>query len=208
MTDGTISQEELAELVRRSEEATSAFMRGEMDRYLALTPHARGFTLMNPFGGAPKRYEDRTESLRAAADDFRAGEANLELAEAHVWGDTVVLVMIERQHGGGRRSARPGLAVAGNSGVSSRGLRLAARTSPRRSARPDRRLGGSGGSRPSLTARLPGRRFALGRAQGRASSSQGRRRGSAARAMTATPSGSILRSWPMSQRRRRSRSRA
>jgi ketosteroid isomerase-like protein len=99
MTDGTISQEELAELVRRSEEATSAFMRGEMDRYLALTPHARGFTLMNPFGGAPKRYEDRTESLRAAVDYFRAGEANLELAEAHVWGDTVVLVMIERQHG-------------------------------------------------------------------------------------------------------------
>ena len=65
MTDGTISQEELAKLVRRTEEATSAFMRGEMDRYLALTPHARGFTLMNPFGGAPKRYEDRTESLRA-----------------------------------------------------------------------------------------------------------------------------------------------
>jgi ketosteroid isomerase-like protein len=74
-------------------------MRGDMDRYLALTPHARGFTFMNPFGAPPKRYDDRTESLRAAAGYFKAGEAKLELADAHVWGDTVVLVMIERQHG-------------------------------------------------------------------------------------------------------------
>jgi len=99
MAEGTISDEELAELVRRTEVATSAFMRGDMDRYLALTAHARGFTLMNPFGGPPTRYEDRTESLRAAASYFKAGEAKLELAEAHVWEDTVVLVMIERQHG-------------------------------------------------------------------------------------------------------------
>jgi ketosteroid isomerase-like protein len=99
MAEETISHEELAELIRRTEEATSAFMRGDMDRYLALTPHAPGFTLMNPFGGPPNRYEDRTESLRAAASYFKAGEAKLELAETHVWDDTVVLVMIERQHG-------------------------------------------------------------------------------------------------------------
>jgi ketosteroid isomerase-like protein len=99
MAEGTISDEELAELVRRTGEATSAFMRGDMDRYLALTPHARGFTLMNPFGGPPARYEDRSESLRAAASYFKAGEAKLEVTDAHVWGDTVVLVMIERQHG-------------------------------------------------------------------------------------------------------------
>jgi ketosteroid isomerase-like protein len=99
MAEETISHEELAELVRRTEEATSAFMRGHMDRYLALTPHAPGFTLMNPFGGPPARYEDRTESLRAAASYFRAGDAKLEVAETHVWDDTVVLVMIERQHG-------------------------------------------------------------------------------------------------------------
>ena len=99
MAHGSITDEALTELIRRTEEATSAFMRGDMDRYLALTPHARGFTLMNPFGGPPNRYEDRTESLRAAASYFKAGEAKLELAETHVWGDTVVLVMIERQHG-------------------------------------------------------------------------------------------------------------
>ena len=99
MADGRISDDELAELIRQTEEATTAFMRGDMDRYLELTPHARGFTLMNPFGGPPARYEDRSESLRAAADYFKGGEAKLEVAEAHMWDDTVVLVMIERQHG-------------------------------------------------------------------------------------------------------------
>jgi ketosteroid isomerase-like protein len=99
MAEGTISDPELAELVRRTEEATSAFMRGDMERYLALTLHARGYTLMNPLGGLPTRYEDRSESLREAADYFKAGDAQLELAHAHVWNDTVVLVMIERQHG-------------------------------------------------------------------------------------------------------------
>ena len=44
MADDKISDEELAELVRRTEEATTAFMRGDMDRY-----------------------EDRSESLREAA---------------------------------------------------------------------------------------------------------------------------------------------
>ena len=99
MAEGTIPDGELAELVRRTEEASSAFMRGDMERYLALTPHARGYTLMKPFGGPPSRYEDRSESLREAAGYFQAGEAKLELADAHVWGDTGVLVMIERQHG-------------------------------------------------------------------------------------------------------------
>jgi ketosteroid isomerase-like protein len=99
MAEGTISDEELAELVRRTDEAASAFIRGDMDRYLELTRHARGYTLMNPLGGPSTRYEDRTESLRAAADYFQGGEAKLELADAHAWDDTVVLVMIERQHG-------------------------------------------------------------------------------------------------------------
>jgi ketosteroid isomerase-like protein len=100
MTTEKISEEELAELVQRTKQATTFFMRGEMDRYLELTEHASGFTLMNPLGGPPERHEDRAESLRAAADFFKGGEATeMEVAETHAWGDTVVLVMIERQHG-------------------------------------------------------------------------------------------------------------
>lgn len=94
-----VTEAELTELVRRTEEATAAWMRGDMERYLALTPHAHGFTLMNPFGGEAARYDDRSESIRASASYFKAGDATLEVAEVHAWGDTVVLVMIERQHG-------------------------------------------------------------------------------------------------------------
>lgn len=50
-------------------------------------------------GGPPVRYDDRTESLRAEASLFEGGEARLEVTQAHAWGDTIVLVMIERQHG-------------------------------------------------------------------------------------------------------------
>jgi ketosteroid isomerase-like protein len=99
MAQGSITDEELAELVRRTEEATTAFMRGDMAAYLALTRHAPGFTLMNPFGGTPTRYEDRRESLMAAASYFRNGEARIELVQAHASPDMLVLVMIERQHG-------------------------------------------------------------------------------------------------------------
>jgi SnoaL-like domain len=99
MAHESITDDELAELIRRTEDATSVFIRGDMSRYLKLTPHARGFTLINPFGGMPTRYDDRRESLLRAADYFKAGEAQLELVQAHALGDIVVLVMIERQHG-------------------------------------------------------------------------------------------------------------
>jgi ketosteroid isomerase-like protein len=99
MTHRSITDQELAALVQRTEEATSAFMRGDMHRYLTLTPHARGFVLMNPFGGEPTRYDDRSESLLKVADYFKAGEATLEVAKTYASGDLVVLVMIERQHG-------------------------------------------------------------------------------------------------------------
>jgi ketosteroid isomerase-like protein len=61
---------------------------------------------MNPFGGEPTRYDDRSESLLKVADYFKAGEARLEVAETYASGDLVVLVMIERQHGevGGLRN--------------------------------------------------------------------------------------------------------
>ena len=99
MADARITEGELAELVGRTEEATSAYMRGDTGRYLAPTRHARGFTLMKPTGGAPARYEDRSAELKAWTSDFRAGESKLEVTQAHAWDDTVVLVMIERQHG-------------------------------------------------------------------------------------------------------------
>ena len=99
MEDAATTDEPLTELVGRTEEAASAWMRGEMDRYLALTHHARGFTLMDPSGGPARRFDDRAEGFQGWKSSFAGGEAKLEHVETHVWGDTVVLVMIERQHG-------------------------------------------------------------------------------------------------------------
>jgi ketosteroid isomerase-like protein len=103
-----ITDEELADVVRHNRDAAAAYMRGDMDRYLALIHHAHGYTLLPPFGGGPTRYDDRDEDLRGAEafieageaelEQVEAGEAELEQVEAHAWGDTLVLVMIERQH--------------------------------------------------------------------------------------------------------------
>jgi len=97
--DERISDEELTEFVRRTEEAADAWVRGDMDRYLDLVHHAQGFTLLAPFGGPATQHEERAEGVRASADYFQGGEARLEHVYSHAWGDTVVLAMIERQHG-------------------------------------------------------------------------------------------------------------
>jgi len=45
------------------------------------------------------QFADRRSDLRAWTSNFADGEAELEVATAHPWGDTIVLVMVERQHG-------------------------------------------------------------------------------------------------------------
>ncbi len=100
MTHGTITDEEFAELVRCTEEATSAFMRGDVRGYLALTPHADDYTLMAPFGGETIRgFDTSNERLDSTARYFRGGEAELELVQSYAAGGIVVLVAVERQHG-------------------------------------------------------------------------------------------------------------
>jgi ketosteroid isomerase-like protein len=99
MVDAAATDEPIAALVGRTEEAAAAWMCGDMDRYLALTHHARGFTLMDPGGGPARRFDDRAESLKDWKSYFAGGDAMLEHVETHAWSDTAVLVMIERQHG-------------------------------------------------------------------------------------------------------------
>jgi ketosteroid isomerase-like protein len=98
------TDEGVGNVVQRAEEAADAWVRGDMDRYLELVHHAAGFTLLAPFGGPASRHERRAEGVRGTAGYFADGEATLEHVETHAWADTVVLVMIERQHGrvGGR----------------------------------------------------------------------------------------------------------
>lgn len=94
------ADEELTELVRRTADAASALIRGDIRTYYALIPHADDYTLMTPFGGEPRRGVDTSdEALDSLAAFFRGGEASLEVVESYVSTDLVVLAAIERQRG-------------------------------------------------------------------------------------------------------------
>jgi ketosteroid isomerase-like protein len=92
-------EQDLANFLAGAEEAADAWMRGDMGRYLELVHHARGFTLLAPNGGPASRHEDLAGEFTGWKSYFADGEATHEHVMTHAWGDTVVLVMIERQHG-------------------------------------------------------------------------------------------------------------
>jgi ketosteroid isomerase-like protein len=105
MAQGNVTEEDIAEVVRLTAEAASAFIRGDIRRYLTFIKHADDYTLMAPWGGEPRRgFDASDEALEAMASYFTGGEAELEVVETYASGDMVVLVAIERQHGqvGGR----------------------------------------------------------------------------------------------------------
>ena len=96
----TSSEQELVDLVRKSEARASAFMRGDMDKWAGLTRIADDFTLMQPFGGEASRGFDMSpERLARLASYFRNGDAKVELIQSYASGDLVVLAVIEREHG-------------------------------------------------------------------------------------------------------------
>ena len=90
----------VADLVRRTEQAAAALIRGDLHAYLQLIRHANDYTLMQPFGGPPIRgFDPRPENVAALARFFKGGESTLEITQSYASGDLVVLVLIERQHG-------------------------------------------------------------------------------------------------------------
>jgi ketosteroid isomerase-like protein len=93
-------EQELVDLVSKTEARASAFMRGDMDRWSGLTRIASDFTLMQPFGGEASRGFDMSPGrLARLASYFRNGDAKVELVQSYASGDLVVLAVIERQHG-------------------------------------------------------------------------------------------------------------
>lgn len=87
--------EEVAMLVRRSEESNQALVRGDIDRYRELSPYTDDFTLMSPFGGEPSTdYDDaRIERMRTF---FKNGTLTQELVHAWASPEMIVLAVIER----------------------------------------------------------------------------------------------------------------
>lgn len=97
-----VTDQEVTDLTRRSADAHTALMRGDLGGYLALITVTDDFTLMAPFGGKPTRASDLTrERWEAVGRFFRNGrQAQLELVQAWRSTDMVVLAVIERAHAG------------------------------------------------------------------------------------------------------------
>jgi ketosteroid isomerase-like protein len=92
-----VTEKDVANLTQRSAEANAALVHGDIDGYLTLIEHAKDYTLMAPFGGAPTRGFDRSSEHRAAmAWFFKSGTLNQEVVATYKSGDLVVLVTIER----------------------------------------------------------------------------------------------------------------
>src|SRR5438034_1317373 len=96
---GNVTDGDITELIGSTAEAASAYIRGDIRRYLALIKHGDDYTLMPPYGGETARGFDAEAALESTPKMFRSGEADLELVETYASGDLAVLVAIERQHG-------------------------------------------------------------------------------------------------------------
>jgi ketosteroid isomerase-like protein len=91
---------DVATLVRVTEEANKALVRGDIDKYVELTRHSRDYLLMNPFGGTPTRgFDDTPERREGMKKFFKDGTLAQEVVGTWESGDLVVLVTIERVHG-------------------------------------------------------------------------------------------------------------
>lgn len=89
----------VAYLIQRSEEANAALMRGDINRYRALIAYTDDFTLMSPFGGKPTRaFELTAERMEAIGRFFKNGTFEQEVVQAYGSADMVVLALIERQN--------------------------------------------------------------------------------------------------------------
>jgi ketosteroid isomerase-like protein len=94
---GSDTGQDVAALVRVTEEANKALVSGEIDKYLALTRHSKDYLLMNPFGGTPTRgFEDTPERRAGMKEFFRSGTLAQEVVATWQSGDLAVLVTIER----------------------------------------------------------------------------------------------------------------
>jgi len=101
VTQATITDQDLEELLARVQDATGALIRGDVRRYIALVDEAPDYTLMPPTGGPTRHGSDFSPERVEALEEFFAGsgEGEFELEQSYASGDLAVLVGVERQHG-------------------------------------------------------------------------------------------------------------
>src|SRR5262249_15639374 len=99
MTGSSITEAEIAGLAQGHQAADTALFRGAVRSYLRLFVHADDYTLIPPFGGAPRHgFDASEEAVEQLSRFFADGEAQVDVVQFYASGDFVVLVLIERQH--------------------------------------------------------------------------------------------------------------
>ena len=88
-------EDETQQLVKDSEHANDALMRGDVDRYQELVRLSEDFTLFSPFGGKPTHGNDQTRMDRMRTF-FKNGSLTQEVVQTYASADMVVLAVIER----------------------------------------------------------------------------------------------------------------
>jgi ketosteroid isomerase-like protein len=101
VTQATITDHDLEDLLRRVQDATRALIQGDVRRYIALVDEAPDYTLMPPTGGPTRHGSDFSPERIEALEEFFAGcgEGEFELEQSYASGNLAVLVGVERQHG-------------------------------------------------------------------------------------------------------------
>jgi ketosteroid isomerase-like protein len=101
MSQGTVTDGEVAELIEMVKRAAKAYIRGDMSTYFSLMKHTQDdYTLMSPFGGEPARgFDTSPERIAALEKFFQGGDAEVEVVATYTAGDLIVLVLVERQRG-------------------------------------------------------------------------------------------------------------
>jgi ketosteroid isomerase-like protein len=90
---------DIQNLIQRTAEANVALIRGEVDKYVALTGHADEYILMSPFGALTRGFDSSREGRARLAGFFKSGTLDQEVVATYHSGDLAVLVTIERVRG-------------------------------------------------------------------------------------------------------------
>jgi ketosteroid isomerase-like protein len=101
MTQVTVANPALDDLLGRVQDATRALIKGDVRGYFALVDEATDYTLMPPTGGPTRHGSDFSPEKIEMLEEFFAGsgDGDFELEQSYAGGDLAVLVGVERQYG-------------------------------------------------------------------------------------------------------------
>lgn len=98
--ESSITETDLSDLILRMGKAADAYIRGDLQRYVAQFDHGDDYTLMPPYGGETRHgFEYNEDTAASTRTFFASGEARLDVEQTYVSGNLAVLVAVERQHG-------------------------------------------------------------------------------------------------------------